>query len=661
MRLASIWSDHAVIQRNKPVVVWGWCDAKRTVVRGTLGDSQVQGLTSWDGRFELRFPALEASRNSLELRVACGAEECVVRDLVVGEVWLVSGQSNAEFPLKTYLSGDAQEQATAFLAEGGEDPLLRCFTTPNDATAAPGAELPPGGEWQLSSATTAPDFTAIGAWFALNLRKHFPQVPVGIVHSSWGGTPVVAWLSREALALRPENREELLLTDQRANAPSSWELLTNGQEALPGSIYSECYDFAQFTQKDRGNEGFGRGYAAVDFDDSQWGALPLPCSWIARKFSTHGAVWVRKAVELPASWAGQDLVLHLGNIDKQDVSYFNGVQVGAMGKGFELLHWNESRAYPVPGALVKAGRNLVAVRAFSFYTDGAFGGVEASYCLENPATGERVPLCDGAPWKACVEYAFQCQKTPPQALNFAAAAGAAHRLFDNKIRPLIPFAIRGVLWYQGETDADLERTTALYQMRFGDLIRDWRRAWGQGEDFPFFFVQLANFQANFPGNWLRIQDAQRRVYLETPNTGVVTGSDLALFESHDIHPHDKRSFGRRLFLQALSRVYGDATVVPQGPTLDSLHRQGESVLCLHFQYGEGLHAEGTEELKGFEVAGADGKFFPAQAEIQGDCVAVSSPEVAEASAVRYNAEVAHPEGNLRNGAGLPALSFVQTA
>ncbi len=660
MRLASIWSDHAVIQRGKPVVVWGWCDAKRTVVRGTLGvDRVAQGLTSWDGHFELRFPALE-SGGPLELRITCGDEECVVRDLVVGEVWLVSGQSNAEFPLKTYTDGDPQAQLAEFLAEGGEDSLLRCFTVPNDGMANIGLELPPGAEWRLSDAKNARDFTAIGAWFALNLRKRFPEVPVGIVHSSWGGSPLFSWMSREALMLRPENRSLVAESDRLANDPDSWRKLGDAQE-YPQCVSDDNYDFERASQRDRGNEGFGKGYADPDFEDSGWGTLRVPGSWIVQKFSTHGAIWVRREVSVPASWAGQPLVLHLGNVDKHDVTYFNGVQVGATGKDFETRHWCEPRVYPVPGELVKAGRNLVAIRAFSFYTDGSLGGVEKNYYLENSATGETIPLCDGTPWKACVEYAFQCGEVPPDSMLQPAAWNSCHRLFDNKIRPILPFPIRGVLWYQGENDTENDQKAEYYFLRFCDLIHDWRRAWGQGDEFPFLFVQLANYETRFPENWLRVQDAQRRAALAVPNTGVITASDLALFEAQDIHPHDKRTFGYRLFLQALSRVYGDASVVPQGPTLDSISHQGTAKLCLHFQYGQGLHSEGAEALKGFEVAGADGVFHPAQAEIQGDCVVVNSPEVADASAVRYNSNVAHPMGNLRNGAGLPALSFIQKA
>ena len=660
MRLASIWCDHAVIQRGKPVVVWGWCDARRAVVRGTLGAGRVaQGLSSWDGRFELRFPAL-ASGGPLEMRISCGDEACVVRDLVVGEVWLVSGQSNAEFPLKTFSPGDALEQTADFLKEGGVDPLLRCFTTVSDSVCDPGMESPPGGEWRLSDAKSARDFTAIGAWFALNLRRRFPEVPVGIVNSSWGGTVVSAWLSREALAARPENLADLRRADEAANDPGRWSIL-EGREGISCCVADDVFDdFNKVTEKDRGNQGFAKGYASPELDDSQWGTLQIPGSWMAQKFSTHGAIWVRREVEVPGSWAGQPLELHLGPVDKHDVTYFNGVQVGATGKDFETQHWSVPRVYPVPGGLVRPGRNLVAVRAFCFYFDGSLGGSERFYFLKNTVTGEAIPLCDGTPWKACVEYAFQAAVITSRVHDAPSDKNQPHRLFDNKIRPIVPFAIRGVLWYQGEEDADDEERTRLYFLRFCDLIRDWRRSWGQGDEFPFLFVQLANYESKHPGLWLRVQDAQRRACLAVPNTGVITASDLALFEASDIHPHDKRSFGHRLFLQAMARVYGDTAVVPQGPTLDSIWHQGTQKLCLHFQYAEGLHAGGGGELKGFEMAGADGVFHPAAAEIQGDCVVLRSPKVSEAFAARYNSDVAQPAGNLRNGAGLPALSFLQT-
>lgn len=655
MRLPAIWSDHAIIQRNKPIVVWGWCDTPRVMVHATLGPVSAQAPSSWDGRFMLRLPPLSAG-GPLELRVTCGKEECVCRDLHVGEVWLVSGQSNAEFPLMTFTPEDPLDQTPQYLQEGGEDPLLRCFTTFDDALVNWPDQLPPGSSWQLSSKETAPAFTAIGAWFALFHRKHFPEVPVGIVHSSWGGTPVCAWTSRETLARRPENRAMLEADDLAVYKKEAWKNLGTRPSFLD-CICEDTQRFEDITQKDPGNKGFALGYAREDFDDSQWKTMTIPGSWLTQKISTHGSLWVRREVTIPPAWANQPLMLNLGGVDKHDITYFNGVQVGATGKDFDTQYWLTPRHYPIPAELVKPGRNVVAIRAYCFLYDAAFTGGAHAYSLKNPATGETIPLAD-IPWKAWPEYAFVPQGGRQEAFNPVCDSHAPHRLYENKILPLVPFPIRGVLWYQGETDADREETTDLYAIRFRDLIEDWRHAWGQGEDFPFYYVQLANYQASHPENWLKIQDAQRRVFLDTPETGVITATDLALFEPLDIHPHDKRSFGHRLFQLALRNLYGDTSVIPQGPTLDGTTREGQT-LRLHFRYGEGLCAKDGQPLRGFEMAGADGVLHPAQATLQGEEILLSSPQVPHPTLCQYNGKVDLPEGNLVNRAGLPALSFRQ--
>ncbi len=654
MRLPSIWSDHAVIQRSKPIIVWGWCDARRAVVRGTLGGMKAQGLSSWGGRFELRFPPLPPG-GPHELHLACGKEEVLVRNIVVGEVWLVSGQSNAEYPLGTFDPGDPMAQTKEFFDSGGEDPLLRCFTVPNDSICNPGQEVAPGGEWRLSDPGSATAFTAIGAWFALFLRKKFPDVPVGIIHSSWGGSKLVAWLSREALAARPENRPLLIRSDADASDPKLWEKVLEGRGSIPGKVSDAVIDFEHFTQRDRGNRGYSKGYADMDFDDSTWKNMRIPGSWIRQNVSLHGAVWTRTEVFLPDEWAGMDLVLHLGGVDKHDTTYFNGTEVGSTGRGFETEHWDRPRSYPIPGKLVRSGRNVVAIRAFSFYFDGGFFGSGETYRLENPALGKSIPIA-AKRWKAQAEYAFSVLATSYRPVDAPTDQDAPHRLFDNKIRPIIPYAIRGVLWYQGESDAIDNDISKPYLERFCDLIQDWRRAWAQG-DFPFLYVQLANFLASCPDLWLAIQDAQRRASLLIPRTGVATANDLALFEPWEIHPHDKRSVAHRLYLLALSHAYGFRDLLAQGPTLDAVIPEGDSVR-LHFLHAAGLHASGGDTPQGLELADADGNFHRGWAEIQGATVRLSSPKAPFPTAVRYNAQVDLPPGNLRNGAGLPALSFL---
>lgn len=657
MKLSSLWRDHAVVQRDKQIVVWGSDAPPRTFIHATIGTSHAMGATSWDGRFELRLPALPVG-GPYTLEVVCGDERCTCSDVLVGDVWLVSGQSNAEFPLMTFDPDDPLSQTQQYLDEGGTDPWIRCLTTENDFLDAHGLELAPGADWKLSDATTAPYFTAIGAWFALFIRKRFPEVPIGIIHSSRGGSPISTWLSRAALAETPEGRKLLEEDDAVCADELQWHQAQRVDMKLP--VNFDWQDFETATERDRGNQGEGLGYAKPEFDDSSWREMKVPGSWMKQKIAGYGAIWVRRHVVLPESWAGQTLRLHLGGVDKHDMTYFNGTLVGATGKDFDTQYWDKPREYPIPGEVVKSGENLLAIRAFCFFFDGAFTGIPISYYLENIATGEKIYLSDGTLWKVLPEYEFVPNAVPYQSqLEPTVSPNSPHRLFDNKIVPLIPYGIRGVLWYQGENDADAVDTALLYKERMKALVFDWRRAWAQGDTFPFYFVQLANYDASeFCRQWLDVQDAQRRAYLETENTGLITATDLALFEPKDIHPHDKRSFGYRLALLALAGTYGDTSIIPQGPTLEYATPEGGSIR-LHFRFAKGLAAkDGAPALKGFEVAGDDRVFHAAEATIDGEEVLLSSPEVAAPVVARYNAKVDLPEGNLVNGAGLPALTFI---
>ncbi|MCQ2402448.1 MAG: hypothetical protein MJ202_01810 [Lentisphaeria bacterium] len=662
MRLAPPWINHAVIQRNKPIVVWGWTDTPRTKVKITLGPISAYGASSWDGRFELHLPALpEGGPYDLRATSATG-EECLLEDLMVGDVWLVSGQSNASFPLMTFNSDDPLDQTQQYLDEGGDTPLIRCYTVPQDCLAAVGNELPPGGEWQYSTPENAPYFTAIGAWFACFLHKKFPTLPIGILHSSWGGTPIRAWMSRAALMTTEDGEKEMLQTDQEVIKEKAWEGLQGDfQKVCPSSNSFTPNGYDNITERDRGNQGFAKGYANQDFDDGEWQDFRVPGSWIVQNISKQGALWARQSVEIPASWAGQPLLLHLGGVDKHDTTYFNGVQVGATGKDFEERYWNTPREYPVPAELVKAGKAVVAVRAFTFFFDGAFTGPAKNFFLKNTVTGEKIQLCETL-WKACPEYTIKVTGAPSTQPATVCDIFAPHRLFDNMIQPLIPYGISGVLWYQGETDTNpaLPQPAPHYLQRFAAMIRDWRYRWAQG-DFPFYFVQLANYETIQQEDWIIIQDAQRRISLEVPNTGCITGNDLALFEPHDIHPHDKRSFGYRLFLEAAANTYGETETIPQGPTLEKISAEG-AALRLHFRYAKGLHAKDGAELKGFEIAGADGVFQTAVARIDGDEVLLTAEAVSAPKACRYNADprlVDLPVGNLVNAAELPALAAIE--
>jgi len=656
MRLASLWSDHAVIQRDKQIVVWGWCDAKRTQISATLGPSRAYGATAWDGRFELRLPALSAGGPyDLTVKTANG-EEVTVKDILVGEVWLVSGQSNAEFPLKTFNANDPLDQTGQYLSEGGSTPLIRCYTASRDALSAPGDTLAPNSGWKLSSPQTAPDFTAIGAWFALFFHKQFPDIPIGIVHSSWGGSIISAWMSRSALAQTEAGRKLLAMDDEKIYCKTAWasqsDTLERSMQPPPPPVIT---DYSTVSEADRGNSGYALGYASAEFDDSSWSNMQVPGSWIQQGINTNGATWIRKTIEVPEAWLGQPLELHLGGVDKMDTTYFNDVQIGSMGIGFDATCWSTERVYPVEARTVRAGKNVIAVRGFSFFYDGSLSGNPQKYYLLNTTTGEKIGLC-GEDWKASPEYSIEVTAIDQSNENIL-DYHAVHRLFDNLIHPLIPYALRGVLWYQGESDVFIEERLSNYHERFKSMIREWRYLWGQGEDFPFYFVQLANFQSGTTEAWHRLQDIQRRVFLEVPNTGVITASDLALNEPLDIHPHDKRTFGYRLFQLALANTYGAKDVIPQGPTLDKVRVDGNR-LRLHFLYADGMKAKDNQPLRGFSISSDGMNYEAAQAEIAGEEIILFSHTVPTPRHCMYNSNADLPDGNLVNKADLPALSFI---
>ena len=664
IQLAPLFVDGAVLQRQMPIAVWGKC-APRVLVTATLGSSTAQAPSSLDGRFELRLPALPAG-GPYELVVEAAGEQAVVKDILVGEVWLASGQSNMEFPQATFNPEDPLEQTDQYLAEGGVDPQLRMVTIPRQSLGTVETTIQPALAWVKSGEDreTTRAFSAVGAWFALALRKHL-QVPVGIIHSSWGGTYAHAWTSREMLRRLECRKSMIARQDAEFNNAETWAIPNLHLEAQPPSTSTLPQDFDKVTQKDSGNQGFGWGWAAPEFDDSGWKNFSAPGSWIAQEIARNGALWARQAIELPPEWAGCDLVLHLGGIDKHDQTYFNGELVGATGKDYDEMYWCAPRKYRIPGRLVKGGRNVLAIRAYSFYFDGAFTGQPENYRLELAERPlEFIQL--GEIWKAKPEYELdvfmpQGNRTAYTPFN----PNACHTLFDGMIAPLIPYSMRGAIWYQGETDHDTLNFAREYETTLPAMVEDWRFRWGQG-DFPFYFVQISGwadsavFGRDIDGrrlsSWNVVQDGQRRCVDLIPNSGMIATGDIS--EANDIHPHNKRVYGKRLARLALHYTYHVEGIVPEGPRFREARPEGACIRVL-FDHAEGLHLLDGKPVKGFEIAGEDRKFAPAQMRIEGTSVVLNSPEVPAPQHVRYNWKPWPGDdcGFLVNGENLPAPVF----
>ncbi len=644
MKLAAMFGDHAVLQRDRQVPVWGWTQPGLRV-RVSLGDVQSETLAGTDGRFLTWLPPMPAGGPfTMKIHTPDTEERAVVKDVLVGEVWLCSGQSNMEWPLCQTGRDGLREMMSA------NHPRIRAIKIPR--MVLPGRQADVATAWQVCSPDSAGAFTAVGYHFARALQECLDNVPVGLIDSSWGGTRIEAWISRESLVEDPELRLEIERCDATSHSTAFWA------EVDPQDLRDEaqCQAYLQRKQggypADPGNRGVAAGWARTDFADAAWPTLTLPAVWQNAGHAYSGVFWFRKHVDVPAAWAGKDLLLGIGAVDKMDTTYFNGEQVGATGQHFEQQYWNVPRVYRVPGRLVKAGMNGVSVRAYSFIYQGGLIGPKDRMELRPDDVAEGAGLSLTGDWRYAVEHNLgQVQVAAMQMLG-PGNAQTAGILYDNMIAPVVPYGIRGALWYQGESNTDHpSRYGALLQR----MIRDWRHVWAGGA-FPFLTVQLANFQApqDYQANstWAVLREGQMQS-LELPETGVAVTLDIG--DETDIHPQNKRDVGRRLAQWALTRTHG-LPGVPCGPLFAgaTIERGGIRVRFCHV--GGGLVSKGGE-LRTFVLAGDNGRFLPAQAVIEGETVRVSCPDVTTPMAVRY-AWADNPDGaNLYNAEGFPASPF----
>lgn len=619
IKLSALFTDHAVLQRGMPVPVWGWAPP-RMVVDLSLGAYLASAKSGHDGRFRADLPPMPAG-GPYELKVSCDGHEVVVQDVCVGEVWLASGQSNMEWTM-----------GACGLKEGAL-PGIRMITV--DRVAIVGTRADFNGQWRTGSSEHIPFFSAVALYFAKRLSSEL-GVTVGIVNSSWGGTLAEAWTSRETLARNPDYAPWMHRYHAKVNSPAYWH--------DPAGPKDEPYP------PDPGNVGVTSGWAGSGFDDRTWPEMILPTIWQADGHNYSGVFWFRKVVDIPSEWAGRDILLDIGAVDKQDVTYFNGEQVGATGRRFEEEFWNINRSYRVPGRLVRAGRNVIAVRAYSFvFGGGLIGPASAMAVSLASGSGNSLPLA-GA-WRFQVEHNFGIV-TPPLATLGEGYQNSPHMLFDNMIAPLLPYGIRGAIWYQGESNAS---ASDKYRHLMVEMIRCWRQVWGQG-DFPFIQVQLANYMAATPfqknSEWALLREAQLQTTRE-PDVGLAVAIDIG--EAGDIHPRNKLDVGHRLAQWALARTYR-RLLVPTGPVYSRMTLEGDRIR-IHFEQAGGGLVTKDGGLKTFVIAGLDGRFVEAAAAIEENTVLVWNSTVPEPVAVRY-AWADNPAGcNLYNAEGLPTSPF----
>jgi sialate O-acetylesterase len=630
LRLPAVFTDHGVLQRDRSLPVWGWADAGTTVTVSFDG-ATATATAGTDGRWSARLPAHPAGGPyQLAVSTAAGASR-TVSDLLVGEVWVCSGQSNMQMTVKSSDNAE-QEIATA------DHPRIRLLTVPRIAKPEPVDDVQ--ADWKVCSSDSVGTFSAAGYFFGRELEKTL-AVPIGLIDSSWGGTPAeawtqMAWLERDAV-LKPIAER---WTD--ASKPANKEAYEKKQK--------EWQERSEF--EDPGLAEAAKGWMAPGLTlDGEWKELALPGAIEAAGLQINGGIWFRKEVAIPAGWAGKELLLRLGAIDDFDTTWFDGQEVGSTGNQ-KPGWWTQNREYRVPATQVKEGRAVIAVRVWDRYLTGGFVGSAAQMTLA-PVDAPTAAVSLAGAWQYRIEVS-KPEPTERPPVNPSALHNAPGHLWHSMMRPLVPYGIRGAIWYQGESNAGRAQQ---YRTLLPAMIDSWRSAWAQG-DLPFYIVSLANFRDRVEqpreNDWAELREAQDLTARSVRQAGLALAIDIG--DIKDIHPKNKQEVGHRLALQALRQTYGK-DIAAQGPVLAECVIDGAEVRLRFAELGGGLATSDGKPPRGFALAGADHVFqWAEQARIDGAWVVLKAASVPEPVAARYGWDI-NPDVNLMNQAGLPAVPF----
>ncbi len=622
IKLPAVIGDNMVLQRNMDAPLWGWAapDEDISVAPDWL-DVPVATKAEPDGKWSVKIATPDAG--GPHRITITGENTLTLSNVMIGEVWICSGQSNMAWPLSA--TDDAER-----VIKAADCPQIRLFTVQPKFAATPQPDC--GGRWIECGPESARRFSAVAYFFGRELHGKL-DVPVGLINTSWGGTVAEAWTSASALRPLKDFDDALHTLEQERTNPGALE--RQQAEAM-----RRCWD--ALNQRDKGT---GEHWELPQYDDASWAQIDVPGDWDADDLRDHdGVVWFRREIELPDAWDGEALTIELGPIDDMDKTWLNGKQVGAHEN---LGAWYTPRKYTVPASAVESGRNVIAIRVVDITGPGGMRGKPEDLRIYPTDAGPTAALSLAGPWRYRVSV--KQRDLPPWPHGAALNQNWPSALYNGMISPLIPYGMRGAIWYQGESNRTRARQ---YRTLFPALINDWRNRWDQG-DFPFYYVQIAPFvYGGDTGEAAELREAQM-LTLKTANTGMAVTMDIG--NPADIHPRNKVDVGRRLALWALAKTYGKADLVYSGPLYKSMRVEGDQIRLAFEHVGSGLACAG-ESLTHFTIAGADRQFHPAEARIDGETVIVSSEAVAEPVAVRF-AWGAADQPNLCNQEGLPASSF----
>jgi sialate O-acetylesterase len=615
--LPKLISNGMVLQRDAEVKIWGWA-GKQEKIHVTFLNNSYETITSDSGTWTIVLPKMTAG-GPYDMTIA-GTNSITVRDILIGDIWVCSGQSNMETTMLRVspIYGAEIENCT--------NDNIRYFLAPQTYDFNAPKKDYSSGTWQKPDPKSILNFSAVAYFFAreINARYH---VPVGIINTAIGGTPIEAWISEDAIKAFPTYYNET----QRFKDKSLIEQIERSDREKVQTWYREL------GQNDRGHKDPAGKWFQPSFDASAWPSMKLPGYWASTNLGpVNGVVWFRKDIEIPASMTEKPVKLLLGRIVDADSVFVNGKFVGATGYQYP------PRRYEIPSGVLHTGNNTIAVKIIS---NGGKGGFVPDKPYELIAGDQKIDL--EGDWK----FQLGC-KMPPMAPTTTIKYKPVG-LFNAMIGPLLNLSIKGILWYQGESNA--ERPIE-YRQLFPALVNDWRHKWNQ--NFPVLYVQLPNFMEAkdqpSTSNWALFRETQLKS-LSIPNTAMAVTIDIG--EWNDIHPLNKLDVGKRLALAAEKVAYGEDPIVYSGPVYQSMKVQKNKIILSFTHVGSGLVAKGDGMLKQFAITGSDKHFVWADARIKKDKVIVQSKSILNPVAVRY-AWADNPVGaNLYNKEGLPASPF----
>ncbi len=621
--LPILFSDNMVLQRDKNIPVWGTAVPGGEIIVEIAGQQKSTEVTK-DGKWRIDLQPISVG-GPYDL-IIIGVDTISYKNVMVGEVWICSGQSNMEMALAGWgkINNYKEEIANA------DYPNIRLFQVKHTTSTQPIDTINCTG-WDECSPETISDFSSVAYFFGRKLFKEL-DIPIGLIHTSWGGTPAEAWTSAEALKKLTDFKDEvdmiesIDLDNTQTIEEYRADIKVRGEKIISGDA------------------GFKNGkpiWNDTQLKLSDWKTMKLPTRWEnAGHPYLDGIMWFRKEIDIPQSMTGTDLTLHLGPVNDIDITWFNGIKVGGLSDA------NIPREYKIPKSLVKPGKNVIVVNVQDIgYSGGMWGTADQMFIVNNK--GKKISLA--GEWLYKIGFNTKILGPKPRSPE---DPNRPTVLYNAMLNPLIPYAIQGAIWYQGESNAGRAHQ---YQTLFPTMIKDWRSQWNQG-DFPFLFVQLANFMElqtePKDDDWAELREAQLMT-LSLPNTGMAVAIDIG--DAIDIHPKNKQDVGKRLALNALNLVY-DQEIEYSGPIYKSNTIEGNKINLTFDHVYSGLTTPKNEVFKGFSIAGSDKKFYWAQAKIDGNSIVVWNNKVKNPVAVRY-AWAANPICNLYNKAGLPASPF----